>query len=120
MRVGKFVAARSLPPSACELIIMHLNVELTGSRAAAAAREAEVRLRAVVDDEHQGATNAAEDVRHEALVESTNALVRHDLLEAIARALVELLLRRLLALHLKAAADRVEGVRRAGAERDRG
>merc|ERR1719498_1845569 len=90
-----------------------------GSRAAAAARQAEVRLGAVVDDEHERAADAAEDVGDEALVERGRALVLHDLPEAVHRALVELLLRRLLALHLQATTDGVEGVRGARTERDR-
>merc|ERR1719446_559807 len=88
-------------------------------RAAAAAREVEVRLGAVVDDEHEGAADAAEDVGDEALVEGGGALVLGDLREAVHRALVELLLRRLLALHLEAPTDGDEGVRRTRAKRDR-
>merc|ERR1719345_225366 len=87
-------------------------------RAAAAAGQAEVRLGPVVDDQDEGPADAAEDVGDEALVERRRALVRRDPLEAVGRALVELLLRRLLALHLQAPADGVEGVGGARAEGD--
>merc|ERR1719188_1684249 len=83
--------------------------------------DAQEVLGAVVEDEHQSATNAAHHIREETLVQTfSQALLGRDLLEAIAGALVEVLLRRLLRLHLQAAAHGVEGVGGAGSDGDRG
>mmetsp|Transcript_129527 Transcript_129527/g.347418 ORF Transcript_129527/g.347418 Transcript_129527/m.347418 type:complete len:328 (+) Transcript_129527:321-1304(+) len=83
--------------------------------------DAQVHLGAVVEDQHQGAADAAHDVGQEPLVEALGqALLGRDFLEAVHRPLVEVLLHGLLGLHLQAAADGVEGVRGAGADGDGG
>merc|ERR1719235_2636705 len=90
------------------------------SLARAATPEAKVHFGPVVQDEHEGASDAPKDVCDEALVHGAHALVCHNLFEAIHGAGIEPLLRRLLALHLEAAANGVEGVGGARAEGDRG
>merc|ERR1719469_38010 len=71
----------------------------------------------VVEDQHQSSTNAADNIGQETLVETLRqALLRRDLLEAIARALVQVLLDGLLGLHLQATTDGVEWVGRASTD----
>merc|ERR1712039_724823 len=61
-------------------------------------------LRPVVEHQHQSSTDVAEHIRQEALVQACGeALLGRDLLEAISRALVEMLLHRLFGLHLQTA-----------------
>merc|ERR1712113_488928 len=82
--------------------------------------ESEVNLRTVVEDKHQSSANAPQDICHETLVQSRGqSLLRGDLLEAIAGALVEMLLWGLLRLHLQATTNRVERVSRTGTNGDR-
>mmetsp|Transcript_65732 Transcript_65732/g.169167 ORF Transcript_65732/g.169167 Transcript_65732/m.169167 type:complete len:338 (-) Transcript_65732:33-1046(-) len=78
-------------------------------------------LGAVVEHEDERAANAAHDVGKESLVQACGqALLRRDLLEAIHRALVQVLLHRLLRLHLQTTAHGVEGVGGTSTDRDRG
>merc|ERR1712014_372969 len=66
--------------------------------------DSKVSLGTVVEDKHEGAAHAAQDVCHETLVQaSRQALLSCNLLEAISRTLVEVLLRGLLRLHLQSA-----------------
>merc|ERR1719401_725334 len=74
----------------------------------------------VVEDKHESATDTSEDIRQEALVEAgSEALLGCDLLEAVSRALVEMLLHWLFGLHLQTASHSVEGVGCPCANRDR-
>merc|ERR1719272_391544 len=79
-------------------------------QATAHLRQAEVHLRAVGEHQHEGAADAAEDVGDEALVERGRALLPRDRLEAVDGPLVDVLLHRLLALHLETTANGVEGI----------
>merc|ERR1712060_458977 len=79
--------------------------------------DTEVGLGTVVEHQHQRATDAPDHVGEEALVQTLrHALFRSDLLEAIHGALVEVLLHRLLRLHLQAAAYGVERIGRPGTD----
>merc|ERR1712024_21934 len=81
----------------------------------------EVGLGTVVEDEHEGAAHAAQDICHETLVQaSRQALLSGDLLKAISRTLVEVLLRGFLRPHLQSASHGVKGVCGSSANCDRG
>merc|ERR1712187_411376 len=81
--------------------------------------KAEIHLRAIVQDKHQRATNAADDVRKETLVQTfCQALLGSYLLEAVHSAFVQVLFDRLLRLHLQSSAHGVKGVRGASADSD--
>mmetsp|Transcript_6305 Transcript_6305/g.18772 ORF Transcript_6305/g.18772 Transcript_6305/m.18772 type:complete len:387 (-) Transcript_6305:69-1229(-) len=93
----------------------HLHGQRPGARAhprEAARLHSERVLDLVVEHEHESAANRAYGVRACALEHGAEALVGEDLCEAVHGALVKPLVLGLLALHLQAAADRVEGVRR--------
>merc|ERR1719162_2292141 len=66
----------------------------------------------VVHDEHDGGAGATEDVGHRALEEAASALVFHDLREAVAHPVVDLVRLRFGRLNLQAALHRVERVGR--------
>merc|ERR1712241_772785 len=80
----------------------------------------EVGLGTVVKDKHEGAAHAARDICHETLVQaSRQALLCGDLLKAISRTLVEVLLRGFLRLHLQSPSHGVKGVCGSSANCDR-
>merc|ERR1719247_489859 len=73
--------------------------------------EVEVSLCAVIQDQNKSTTNTAESICDEALVKTcSDSLLGSDLLQAIHCALVDVLLWRLLGLHLQASADSVEWI----------
>merc|ERR550525_1784036 len=65
--------------------------------------DSEVSLGPVVEDQDESTSDTAQDVCHETLVQARGeALLCGDLLETVPGAFVEMLLRRLLGLHLQA------------------
>merc|ERR1711904_734218 len=83
--------------------------------------EAQVHLGSLVQDENQGTADASDNVRDETLVQAAGqTLIGCNLLEAMHGALVDMLLYRLLGLHLHATTHGVERISGAGTESDGG
>merc|ERR1712125_99499 len=81
--------------------------------------DAQVHLRAVVQDEHQCTTNTADDVRNETLEQARcETFFSGNLLETMHGALVQMLLDWLLRLHLQTTAHGVERVGGTRTDRD--
>merc|ERR1719270_2568893 len=82
--------------------------------------DSEVGLGTVIEDKHEGATHAAQDVCRKTLVQaSRQALLGGNLFEAISCTLVEVLLWGFLRLHLQSAAHGIKGVGGTSANCDR-
>merc|ERR1712113_1158222 len=76
-------------------------------------------LGTVVKDQHQGTTHTAEDVGDKTLVQSlADTFLGSNLLQAIASALVDVLLNWLLSLHLQASSDSVKRIADTGTSCD--